>query len=60
MKKLIALLMVCGFAFAFVACGGGSNKEAGASEDSTATETPAVAADSSATDTTKTDTTQQQ
>ncbi|MEQ8304534.1 MAG: hypothetical protein RIB47_14150 [Cyclobacteriaceae bacterium] len=22
MKKLIALMMVCGFAFAFVACGG--------------------------------------
>jgi hypothetical protein len=27
MKKLFALLMVCGFAVAFVACGGG-NKEA--------------------------------
>jgi hypothetical protein len=26
MKKLIALLMVCGFAFAFVACGGGAKE----------------------------------
>ena len=56
MKKLIALLMVCGFAFAFVACGGGSKEEA-KSEDSVATETPAVAPDTTATDTTATDTT---
>jgi hypothetical protein len=57
MKKLIALLMVCGFAFAFVACGGGSKNEA-ESADSTATETPAVTpADTTATDTTATDTT---
>lgn len=27
MKKVIALLMVCGFAFAFVACGGGAKTE---------------------------------
>ena len=27
MKKLFALLMVCGFALAFVACGGGKAKE---------------------------------
>ena len=26
MKKLIALMMVCGFAFAFVACGGGKTE----------------------------------
>ena len=39
MKKLMALLMVCGFAFAFVACGGGS-KENAESADTTATETP--------------------
>lgn len=26
MKKLIALLMVCGFAFVFVACGGGKTE----------------------------------
>jgi PBP1b-binding outer membrane lipoprotein LpoB len=40
MKKLIALLMVSAFAFAFVACGGGSKPEA--TEESTpATETPA-------------------
>ena len=38
MKKLFALLMVCGFALAFVACGGGKAKEeaaAKAKEDST-------------------------
>lgn len=44
MKKLIALLMVCGFAFAFVACGGGS-KENAESADTTATETPTVEPD---------------
>ncbi|HEY0656110.1 MAG TPA: hypothetical protein VGD65_23405 [Chryseosolibacter sp.] len=56
MKKLIALLMVCGFAFAFVACGGGKTEEAAAS-DTTAT-TPAVEqADTTANDTTATDTT---
>lgn len=40
MKKLLALLMVCGFAFAFVACGGGEQQ----SEETTApeTETPAI------------------
>ena len=37
MKRLFALLMVCGFALAFVACGGGKAKEeaaAKAKEDS--------------------------
>ena len=58
MKKLIALLMVCGFAFAFVACGGEKKEEANETE---ATETPAVTpADTTATDTTATDTTSQQ
>lgn len=57
MKKLIALLMVCGFAFAFVACGGGA-KESAEGADSTATETP-VEADTTATDTTAADTTAQ-
>ena len=56
MKKLIALLMVCGFAFAFVACGGGKTEEA-ESADTTATETPAVEADTTSADTTATDTT---
>jgi hypothetical protein len=55
MKKLIALLMVCGFALTFVACGGGSKNEAG-SEDTTATESPAMEpapqADTTAADTT--------
>lgn len=51
MKKLFALLMVCGFAFAFVACGGGASQEEAA--DSTAVEAPAEApADSTAADTT--------
>jgi len=35
MKKVIALLMVCGFAFAFVACGG--KTETATTPDSTAT-----------------------
>lgn len=56
MKKLIALLMVCGFAFAFVACGGGKTENA-ESADTTATETPAVEADTTATDTAAADTT---
>jgi hypothetical protein len=58
MKKLIALLMVCGFAFAFVACGGGKTENA-ESADTTATETPAVEADTTAADTTAADTTAQ-
>ena len=56
MKKLIALLMVCGFAFAFVACGGGSKNEA-ESADTTATETPTAEPDTTATDTAANDTT---
>ncbi len=53
MKKVIALLMVCGFAFAFVACGGGKT-ESTETTDSTATEAPAetAPADTTATDTT--------
>ena len=54
MKKVIALLMVCGFAFAYVACGGGKT-ESTETTDSTATEAPAEtapAADTTATDTT--------
>ena len=49
--------MVCGFAFAFVACGGGKNEEAD-NADSVATEAPA-AADTTASDTTAADTTAQ-
>ena len=54
MKKVIALLMVCGFAFAFVACGGG-----GASNETAADTTQVAPADTTAApaDTTKTDTT---
>lgn len=48
MKKVIALLMVCGFAFAFVACGG---KKEAATETTTAADTTAT----TAADTTKTD-----
>ena len=58
MKKLIALLMVCGFAFAFVACGGGKTENA-ESADTTATETPAAEPDTTGTDTTGSDTTAQ-
>ncbi|WKZ59849.1 MAG: hypothetical protein QY309_18555 [Cyclobacteriaceae bacterium] len=51
MKKLIALLAVCGFAFAFVACGGQKAEEA-ATEPATEEAAPAVeeapAADSTA------------
>ena len=59
MKKLIAMLMVCGFAFAVVACGG--KKEEASTEDTTKVETP-MAPDTTATstDTTATDTTKAQ
>ncbi len=50
MKKLIALLMVCGFAFAFVACGG-------AKKDDTAQDTTAVAPTPAPDTTTAADTT---
>lgn len=56
MKKLIALLMVCGFALAMVACGGGKTENA-SDADTTVVETPAVEADTTAADTTATDTT---
>jgi hypothetical protein len=55
MKKIIALLMVCGFAFAVVACGGKS--ENAGNNDSTATETPTAAPDTTSADTTMADTT---
>ena len=56
MKKLIALIAVCGFAFAFVACG--AKKEEAATNDSTTVVEPTPApADTTATDTTATDTT---
>jgi PBP1b-binding outer membrane lipoprotein LpoB len=53
MKKLFALLTVCGFAFAFVACGGGATQEEAV--DSTAVEAAPV--DTTAVDTTAADTT---
>lgn len=60
MKKLIAMLMVCGFAFAVVACGGKKADEA-STEDTTTVETPmAPANDTTATDTTSADTTSAQ
>jgi hypothetical protein len=57
MKKAIALVMVCGFALAFVSCGGGGSKS-----ESTADTTAMAPADTTAApaDTTKTDTTQMQ
>ena len=56
MKKLIALLMVCGFAMSFIACGGGSQSEAD-SVDSVVTESPAVEPAPAEVDTTEVDTT---
>jgi hypothetical protein len=55
MKKVIALVMVCGFAVAFASCGGGSS-----TTESTADTTATAPADTTAApaDTTKTDTTQ--
>ena len=41
MKKLIALAMVCGFAFAFVACGGGAKTEDTVATDTVTTPVPA-------------------
>jgi len=53
MKKLIALLMVCGFALTFVACGGGSEK---AEDTEESTEAPAMEPAPSESDTTDVDT----
>ena len=53
MKKIIASLIVCGFAVAMVACGG--KKEEAAAADSTAVEHPAATehpADTTAADST--------
>ena len=55
MKKVIALLAVCGFALAFVACG--KKAEEASTVDTTAVETPVAAPDTTAVDTTATDTT---
>lgn len=57
MKKVFALLAVCGFVFAFVACGG-KKEESAPAADTTAIETPAPApVDTTAADTTAADTT---
>lgn len=56
MKKIIALLMVCGFATSFVACSGGSQSEA-ESDDSVNTESPAMESAPTETDSTEADTT---
>jgi hypothetical protein len=53
MKKVFALVAVCGFVFAFVACGGKKTEEA-TTQDTVKVETPV---DTTAADTTKTDTT---
>ena len=55
MKKVFALLAVCGFALAFVACGKKAD-EASAQDTTTVVETP-VAADTTAANTTAADTT---
>ncbi len=54
MKKVFALLAVCGFVVAFVACGGKKTEEA-AQDTTTVVETPAVDTTAVA-DTTKVDT----
>jgi len=50
MKKLFALVMVCGFAFAIVACGGKKEETAQEAVDSAAVvvDSAAVVADSAA------------
>jgi len=53
MKKLIALVMVCGFALAFVACGGGS----ATTETTETADTAMTAPDTTAIDTAAADTT---
>ncbi len=54
MKKVIALLMVCGFAFAFVACGGktGTTESADTTATAPVDTTAAPAADTTTMDTT--------
>ncbi|QOI96422.1 MAG: hypothetical protein HRU69_02520 [Flammeovirgaceae bacterium] len=54
MKKLFALLMVCGFAFAFAACGGKKAEEATTepATEETAPAQEAAPADSTAADST--------
>ncbi len=42
MKKLIALVMVCGFALSIVACGGGGTQTEAESVDSVTNEAPAM------------------
>ena len=54
MKKLIALLMVCGFVMTFIACGGAQKEEA---ETEEATEAPAMEPSPADTTQTETDTT---
>jgi hypothetical protein len=55
MKKLFALLMVCGFAVAIVACGG--KKEEATTTEDTVTVVEPTPVDTTAADTTATDTT---
>ena len=55
MKKVIALLAVCGFALAFVACG--KKAEEASTVDTTAVEAPVAAPDTTVGDTTVIDTT---
>ena len=42
MKKLIALTMVCGFAFAFAACGGAATEATEAVDSVAVTDTVAI------------------
>ena len=55
MKKLFALMMVCAFAFAFVACGGGKTETTETADTTVvAADTTVVVADTTAVDTTAT------
>ena len=56
MKKVFALVAVCGFALAFAACGKKA-EEAASTEDTTKVEVAPVVADTTGADTTATDTT---
>lgn len=60
MKKLIALIAVCGFAFAFVACGAKKETTENADTTTTVVEEPVAADTAAAADTVKTDTTSAQ
>lgn len=60
MKKLIALLIVCGFALAFVSCGGKTESTESTETEMAAPETEAPAMEEPAADSVASDTTNMQ